>query len=418
MEQNCRVTREQARRYLLQKQGLWGERRFAGRNGAYEYVRQAGCIQFDPVDACGRNAELTLQSRVKGFRKQDLARLLYRDRTLVDYTDKELSIFPAEDWPYFRRYRELCRENGLQFEGLGELEQEALAYIRKHGPISSADLPIDGQIVWHSSIHWSGNWSGTSNAARSVLEQLWSAGELVIHHKEGVRKYYDLASRRLPAELLAAPDPLPTEEEHLRWRILRRIGAVGLLWDRGSDAFLGIRGLTTDHRREAFAALRESGAVVPVEIEGLSSSFYIRREDVPLLEQAAEPGKGSSRCEFLAPLDPMLWDRRLIHALFGFSYSWEIYTPKAQRRYGYYVLPLLWGERFAGRIEPVIEDGALAVRGIWLEPGVRPTKKLEQAVKGCLRRFARFNDCGYTDAPLFEKTARSVGQALTAEETV
>ena len=88
-----RITRDQAKRFLLAKQGLMGRYRFAGKEGVYQYIRQAGCIQFDPVDVCGKNAELTLQSRVRGFRKQMLSDLLYKDRLLFDYIDKELSIW-------------------------------------------------------------------------------------------------------------------------------------------------------------------------------------------------------------------------------------------------------------------------------------------------------------------------------------
>ena len=189
------ITKEHARRFLLMKQGLFGDYIFEKKAGALAYVRQAGCIQYDPVDSVGKNAELTLQSRVRGFRKKDLYHLLYRDRTLVDYFDKELAIFPVEDWPYFRRYRELCRNNGKRFEGLAELEETALAYIRRHGNVSSATLPVEGEIHWHSSIHWSGNWDGKAKASRSVLEQLYTTGDLVIHHKEGSRKYYDLAEK-------------------------------------------------------------------------------------------------------------------------------------------------------------------------------------------------------------------------------
>ena len=115
------VTRTQARQFILLKQGLLGEHRFAGKDGAYAYVRQAGCIQYDPVDVCGRNAELTLQSRVKGFRKEMLDDLLYRDRLLFDYPDKEISIIPTEDWPYFSGYRQRSIQHGKSFEGIPEL---------------------------------------------------------------------------------------------------------------------------------------------------------------------------------------------------------------------------------------------------------------------------------------------------------
>ena len=147
------VTLDQARQFILLRQGLLGEHRFIGKNGAYQYVRQVGCIQLDPVDVCGRNAELTLQSRVKGITRKTLSDLLYRDRLLVDYSDKELSIWPSEDWPYFAGYRKKSIEHGNQFAGIPELEEKAVAYIRKHGPVSSDTLPIEGTIFWHSSMH-------------------------------------------------------------------------------------------------------------------------------------------------------------------------------------------------------------------------------------------------------------------------
>lgn len=232
------VTNEQARQFILLKQGLLGPHRFIAKDGAYQYVRQAGCIQYDPVDVCGKNAELTLQSRVKGFRKKMLESLLYRDRLLVDYSDKELSIWPCEDWPYFSGYRERSIAHGNSFAGIPELEAVAVEYIRKHGPVSSDTLPVEGTIFWHSSMHWSGHWEKDSLAARSVLEQLYTDGVLLIHHKTGSRKFYDLAEKYLPADLLSAPNPCPDEESFLDWRVLRRIGAVGMLWNRRSDAWL------------------------------------------------------------------------------------------------------------------------------------------------------------------------------------
>ena len=138
------ITNRQARQFILAKQGLIGAYRFAGKDGAYEYIRQAGCIQYDPVDVCGKNAELTVQSRVKGFKKEMLWELLYKDRLLVDYADKELSIWPTEDWPYFSSYRESRRKLGETFEGLKELKEQAIAYIDKNGPVCSDSLPIEG----------------------------------------------------------------------------------------------------------------------------------------------------------------------------------------------------------------------------------------------------------------------------------
>ena len=391
------VTLPQTRQFILLKQGLLGDYRFICKDGAYQYVRRAGCIQFDPVDVCGKNAELTLQSRVKGFRRKMLQDLLYRDRLLVDYSDKELSIWPSEDWPFFSGYRERSVAHGRQFPGIPELENEAVDYIRKHGPVCSDSLPIEGTIFWHSSMHWSGHWHKESPAARSVLEQLYTDGTLLIHHKTGSRKYYDLAEKYLPAGLLNAPNPFPDEESLTDWRVRRRIGAVGLLWNRNSTAWLGIS-MSTEQRNAAFDRLEKSGSIFPVQVESIRFPLYLLSEDLPLLESVmAGQADTKSRLEFLAPLDPMLWDRKLIEAVWGYQYSWEIYTPAVKRKYGYYVLPVLFGDRFVGRIEPKADrkTNALTVQNVWLEPGVRKTKKLSGQIDKAAQRLARMNDCDY-----------------------
>ena len=331
---------------------------------------------------------------MKGFTKKTLADLLYKDRLLVDYADKELAIWAREDWPYFAPYRERSRMHGNQFQGLSELEEEAIAYIREHGPVSSDTLPMEGTIFWHSSMHWSGHWEKESQAARSVLEQLYTDGVLLIHHKSGTRKYYDLAEKYFDAELLNAPSPCPDAEAFRQWRVARRIGAVGLLWNRRSDAWLGMD-MNTEERNRAFAELEESGRICEVRTEGIRFPLYLLKEDLPLLESVLDDtADRKPRLEFLAPLDPMLWDRKLIEALWDFQYSWEIYTPREKRRYGYYVLPVLYGEKLIGRMEAVAErkTQSLEVRHIWYEEGVRQTVKLKKALEGAVKRLAAFND--------------------------
>ena len=389
------MTREQARRFILRKQGLLGKYRFVGKSGAYQYIRQAGCIQYDPVDVCGKNAELTLQSRVRGFTRKMLADLLYKDRLLVDYIDKELSIWPSEDWPFFSVYRDRSKMHGAGFPGIPELEEQAVAYIRKNGPVSSDTLPIQGKVFWHSSMHWSGNWHGTSPAARSVLEQLYTDGVLLIHHKSGSRKFYDLADKYFSRDLLDAENPCPDEMSFIAWRIKRRIGAVGLLWNRRSDALLGIE-MTAEQRDAAFEKLEAEGAIQKTVVEGIRFPMYFLTEDLPLVEAVLSDAVDlSRRLEFLAPLDPMLWDRKLVEAIWDYQYSWEIYTPAEKRKFGYYVLPMLYGEKMAGRIEAAADRKAetLVIKNIWYESGIRQTKKLNAAVDAAIGRLAKFNDC-------------------------
>ncbi|MCR4657782.1 MAG: winged helix DNA-binding domain-containing protein [Lachnospiraceae bacterium] len=389
------ITKLQAERFVLLKQGLIGSYRFIGKSGAYDFVRQAGCIQYDPVDVCGKNAELTLQSRVKGFSKSMLQELLYEERRLVDYADKELSIWPVEDWPYFSSYRDRSLKLGKTFKGLGRLEKEAISYIKDNGPVSSDTLPIEGEIFWHSSMHWSGNWQKKSQAARSVLEQLYTDGVLIIHHKKGSRKYYDLAEKYLPGSILDAENPCRNEDDFAAWRVLRRIGAVGLLWDKNSAAFLGID-INAEKRKMILESLRAQGKICPVAVQGIKQTFYYRSEDDPMMESIVDGSADlKPRMSFIAPLDPIMWDKSLILALCDYQYSWEIYTPAVKRKYGYYTLPILFGDRFVGRIEAIPDrrKKVLTVKGLWWEPGIRQTKKLNSELEKTLTRFAGFNDC-------------------------
>ncbi|RUT30489.1 winged helix-turn-helix domain-containing protein [Paenibacillus zeisoli] len=385
------LTNRQARQFLLLKHGLLGEYQFIGKQGILDFVRQVGCIQYDPIDVCGKSAELVLQSRIKGFTKNMLGELLYKDRFLIDYPDKNLAIIPALDWPYFDRYRQAARQHSKRYPEMEALTEQVRTHIQNHGAISSDDLKLDGNFAWRSAIHWSGG----NNVSRSVLEQMYSTGELIIHHKKGTRKYYDIAEKYIHPNLINAPDPLESDLEHHKWRVLRRIGAVGLLWNRASDAWLNIWGLKAEQRNEAFRQLLHEARIVAVAVEQMKDILYCRVEDLPLIEVVQQNPEPESRCELIAPLDNLMWDRKLINQLFGFDYTWEIYTPALKRKFGYYVLPLLYGESFIGRAEVIAErkTGTLVVKNIWYENGVKPTKQLRIALDNCFQKFAVFNGC-------------------------
>lgn len=381
------ITRSQARNFLLYKHGLLGGHRFAGRQGVLDYIRQVGCIQFDPIDVCGRNADLVLQSRVKGYTKQMLEDLLYTDkdhRTLVDYFDKNLSIFPADDWKYFERFRKAHQTSERSHEKIDQVSEEIKQFIRSTGPVCSGDLDMKEKVHWY--------WS-TTNLSRAALEHLYFAGELGIHHKKGTNKYYDLIENCLPLSSLSEPDPLPDDMEHRKWRALRRIGAVGLLWNRASDAWLCIDGFKTKERNQCFEQLSNEGRILWISVEGIPWDLAMRAEDLDMMEYILSNPRLKKRCEFIAPLDCLMWDRKLISSLFDFDYKWEIYTPREQRRFGYYVLPIIYGNRFIGRLEAVCcrPEKKLEIRHIWLEDGIKLTKTMEAMLGESLDRLARWN---------------------------
>ena len=380
------LTKAQARRFLLLKQGLLGARRFEGKQGVLDYIAQAGCILFDPVDICGKSPEIALQARVKGFRKSMLYTLLYRDRALVDHFDKMMAIFPTADWPYFHGVRAQYQSRIRSHQAVETVAQEILDAVGRMGYACSRDLNYPQKVDWY--------WSNT-NLARATLEALYFRGDLVIHHKEGTVKYYARAQDCLPLELLSGQDPFPSPLDGLCWRVARRVGGVGLLWNRASDAWLDVRKLSAKDRNAAFYRLTTEGHLLPVAVEGLSEPLYCLRSDRALLESACSNIRFRARTELLAPLDNLLWDRKLIQALFDFSYKWEVYTPAKDRQYGHYVLPILQGERFIGRAEPVCDRkaGILRIQGLWLEPEVKMTKALKGQLLRCFTRFAKLNGC-------------------------
>jgi len=380
------LTNEQARNFILLKQGLLGDYNFTGKQGVCDFIRQAGCVQFDPIDICGKNAELTLQSRVQGFTKQMLYQLLYEDRKLIDYFDKNLAIFCVEDWKYFSRVRDYHKNHGRSHEKVDSVSEEVKLVIRRKGYACSRDIQLNETVDWY--------WSAAS-LSRAVLETLYFRGELIIHHKEGTMKYYALPEDYLSTEVLHAEDPNKTPEDFLKWQIYRRIGSVGALWNKPSDAWLGIGGLKSESRSKCFHALLEEKKILELNVEGLNAPLYCRTEDEPVLEKALAEKHFGERIELIAPLDNFMWDRKLIRQLFGFEYTWEIYTPPEKRKYGYYVLPVLMGNRFVGRIEAIAgkKDKTLTIRNFWPEKGFKGGKGFQKKLDQRLLRFARFNQC-------------------------
>ena len=378
------LTKEQARRFLLAHQGLWPPKRMQGKEGVLAFVRRVGCIQYDPLNVVGRNADLVLQSRVAQYRTAMLAELLYTDRALLDGWDKNMSIYGLEDWPYFARRRASARRH------YGDPSRPAVAIlpqvrqaIEERGPLSSIDLEFGETVGW--------SWSPT-RIARAALESMYWWGELVVHHKVNTRKVYDLSIRHIPEQIRTAPDPNATEEQYHDWYVLRRIGSIGLLWNRSGDGWLGMRALKSRERQAALERLIARRQVVRVRVEGVVPSLYMRSADRGTLERVLAGEETVPQAAIVAPLDNLIWERRLTEELFGFTYRWEVYKPVTEREYGYYVLPVLYGDRFVARFEGKRDKkrGLLSVENWWWEPGVEPLEAMMGSLADGLAQFVGF----------------------------
>ncbi len=241
------------------------------------------------------------------------------------------------------------------------------------------------------------DWFGLpTNTVKEVLEAYVLTGVLGLARRDGNRRYYDLLERLLPADILAREVPLP---EQLRHKLLSRYRAHGLLGVSGAnDVFSGIGTAKPDPRfpespgRNALREeLVERGELVPVEVEGVTGKRFVLAEEVAHLEAPPEP---APTVAFLPPFDALVWDRRLLGELFGFDYVWELFIPPAKRRWGWYVLPIVFGDRFVGRIEPRIDraESRVEVIDLWWEEGFAPSRAdgFVEAMRDALRAYLRF----------------------------
>jgi uncharacterized protein YcaQ len=378
------ITKQQARSFMLSYQGIGPPFEFQGKSGILEYIRRVNCIQFDPLNIAGHNQELVLQARIEGFQPHMLQELLYRERKLIDGWDKNMCIYCTEDWPYFRRSREEARERlGNRHRPTAAILEKVRRQFEEQGPLTSADLDYDQTVDWP--------WAPT-RLSRAVLESMYFWGELIIHHKIHTRKVYDLASRHIPRGFLEAVEPNETEEQYHDWYVLRRIGSVGLLWNKSGDAWLGIAGMKTRERSESLSRLFKRNQAIEVSVEGIKLPFYTRSEDQPRLDVILKGEKAAIKGAILAPLDNLLWDRQLIKELFGFEYKWEVYKPVTERNYGYYVLPVLYGDRFVARFEPGRDkkNNALVIKNWWWEPEVERNAGMNEDLRDCFQRFKSY----------------------------
>jgi uncharacterized protein YcaQ len=260
--------------------------------------------------------------------------------------------------------------------------------IQTRGPLCSLDLEEETRVEW---------WlSGKTRAVRIALEMLFLSGDIVVHHRVGTRRYFELSKRVLPRRLCEVRNSDSSQEHYLEWHVFRRAGGVGLVHPKVNAKWGGIKGWRGGKIRAALARLLGKGRLVRVGIEGLQrKEFYIRRGDLPALEAAGSGSVTAPGAAFIAPLDNLMWDSDLIEMLFDFFYTWEVYKPASRRKWGYYVLPVLVGDRLVARFDPVFNKKAklFTIQNWWWEKGVdKRDDDLLAALQDGLQQFCKYLD--------------------------
>lgn len=373
------ISKKTARNFLLLKQRLLPPKSFVGKKGIAEVFNKLRLIQYDPLNICGRNVDLVLQSRIKKIHPNAYYDWLYNEKQGIECYDKELCIIPISDLPLClqmtpnvnrqNRFKKFLSEQKKDIEAL-------LIKIDKNGPICSSDIKNSQKVH----VFWQDDRWG-----RAALDTLWRLGRLVIAKRENGRKYYDLPKKVYGEKFIKADSKTKISPQH----ILRRIRAVGMLPKSGTgQAWLGI-GTGRDISPIASNMIK-NGDLLEIKVEGVNRTFIIDATDKKLIYETEKQDAFPKQVAFLAPLDNLLWDRQMIKEIFDFDYRWEVYFPPSQRKFGYYVLPILYGDHLIGRIEPVLKDKTLEIKGLWFRPNFLKDNSFEKEFPRSLNEFQQF----------------------------
>lgn len=387
------ISRQTARRHVLGKQGLWPGRSWKGKKGTAQAIRACEAVQLDPLNIFARSQDIVLHSRVLDYKPKYLYEVAYKDRQFFDYGGW-LAMYPMSELPYFRVHMER-RAHAKRVENFvlsnPELFEQVRAELRTRGPLGNRNLN-GNRVGW--------NYRGRKDTSLALFD-MWLCGELMIHHREGFERIYDFRENIAPKEY----DSIAAEKEAEEFFARKAVSFHGLLREAGIKISLEYdmqQKYTRDEVRQLLDRWIELGLFGRVQVEGMRETFLVLGEDVTILE-SLEKGKIPKGWEpketttleevtFLSPLD-IVSARGRAKKLFDFEYKWEVYTPAPKRRWGYYVLPILYGDDLVARLDPKLDRKTMTldILGFWHEDDA-PVKDAEfaDAFARGLIRFAGF----------------------------
>ncbi|MBC8140964.1 MAG: YcaQ family DNA glycosylase [Armatimonadetes bacterium] len=333
------VSRADARAFLLRAFALDG---FQTLPTVADAVETLGFVQEDSINVCGRMHDLVLRNRVQHYRPADLSRYLYGEpRRAFEYYLPNLCVLPLADYPYFLPAMRSRRDADGRYGKLSPEEEAAASVLLSAIDTSGAIFLRDTKGIGDAHGHTVSGWGTRTRLLSFVADKLFWHGTLGISRRDGFLRSFDRAENLFPAAVLNAP--VLEGGEATRQLMRKKLQSRRLFRLRAVEK----------------AALGEN-ETMPVLIEGDPKPWHILTDDLPLLTNPAPSAPPT--LFLLAPLDPLVYDRARTRFLFDFDYTWEVYVPEAKRKWGYYVLPVLLGDRLVGRIEPRVDKtGAVRV---------------------------------------------------------
>lgn len=384
------INLETARRFILGKQGLWPGRRWQGSAGAEQAMREIEYLQLDPLQIIARSHDITLHSRVLDYAPGLWEDLTYQQRKFFDWGGW-LAVRPMDELPYWRVVMRRERDSHSRLLAIARDHAETIvemrAILHERETVSNRDFAMATRTRTES-------YRGRKDSALA-LYYLWHTGEVMTHHRERFERVYALTQNVAPAHLIRERE----EEAVDRFLIKKEVSFAGLgRLKRVADAFQG-RGEPDRAAKKLREAMLADGDLVEVRVEGWKAVHYALGSDTPLLNdvsagcvpQAWTPLATTTTEEavFLAPLDHVS-ARGRAKELFGFDYIWEVYKPAPQRKFGYYTLPVLWGDQLVARFDSKFDrtTNTFVILGFWLEDTALGQN--EAFAEALARGFARF----------------------------
>ena len=380
---------ETARRFILGKQGLWPGRRWRGVKGTEQAMRAMEYLQLDPLQIIARSHDITLHSRVLDYKPDMWETVTYKQRKFFDWGGW-LATRPMDELPHWRVVMRREGDSNSRIRSVGREHAEAIvemrAILRERGTVSNRNFEMATRTRTQS-------YRGRKDSALA-LYYLWRIGEVMTHHRERFERVYALTETVAPAHLLRETDETATD----RFLIKKDISFSGLSQvKRVSDSFH--RGVPFDKVKRLLDAMLADGDLIEVKVEGWKAVHYALAGDAKALHDlnAGRVPKAWTPLEvttteevvFLAPLDQVS-ARGRAKVLFGFDYIWEVYKPAHLRKFGYYTLPILWGDQLVARFDSKFDRTAntFVILGLWLED--KALGKNEAFAEALARGFARF----------------------------